>query len=233
MAANLGLVAHAAQRDAHELAPSDCAIDRASEVLPTPGADEDRDRALDVGLSLRTARYSRMRSLAFSSPNDRRRATAFVRGRSMTSSVRFCHGSVDEPVEIGARHRVFGRRHRHLRQPIELALRFLLDLLRHAGGSIFSLQLLDLLRLVVALASSFWIAFSCSRRKYSRWFLPTPTAPATGSSSRARDLELLDQDAVERVHPRAHVERFEHFLLHRVAMVVRLEAMKSARRPAR
>ena len=30
-------------------------------------------------------------------------------------------------------------------------------------------------------------------------------------------LELLDQDPVQRVHPRADVERVEHFLLHRRA----------------
>ena len=35
--------------------------------------------------------------------------------------------------------------------------------------------------------------------------------------SELEDLELLDQDAVERVHPRADVERLEDFLLHRRA----------------
>jgi hypothetical protein len=37
VAADLGLVAHAAERHAHELAPGRPAIDLPSEVLPTPG----------------------------------------------------------------------------------------------------------------------------------------------------------------------------------------------------
>jgi hypothetical protein len=37
MAADLGLVAHAAERHADELAPIARAIDRPSDVLPTPG----------------------------------------------------------------------------------------------------------------------------------------------------------------------------------------------------
>ncbi len=70
MAADLGLVAHAAERHAHELpleraARSTCA----SDVLPTPGGPtKQRIGPFIVGFSLRTARYSRMRSFAFSRP---------------------------------------------------------------------------------------------------------------------------------------------------------------------
>ena len=49
--------------------PSDVAIERASDVLPTPGGPaKQRIGPFTPGFSLRTARYSRMRSFAFSSP---------------------------------------------------------------------------------------------------------------------------------------------------------------------
>src|SRR4026208_1821099 len=76
------------------LRPSDSAIERASDVLPTPGGPtKHRIGPLTLGLSLRTARYSRIRSLAFSRPEWSASSTPLVLGRSMTSSVRFAHGS--------------------------------------------------------------------------------------------------------------------------------------------
>ena len=69
VAADLGLVAHAAERDAHELA-AERARDRLAErgLADAGRADEAEDRAREVVLQLRTARYSRMRSLTFSRP---------------------------------------------------------------------------------------------------------------------------------------------------------------------
>ena len=70
MAADLGFVAHAAERHAHELAVGRaCAIDWPSDVLPTPGGPT-RQRIGAFSLSTRccTARYSTMRSLTFSRP---------------------------------------------------------------------------------------------------------------------------------------------------------------------
>jgi hypothetical protein len=62
--ADLRLVAHAAERDAHELAPHR-ARDRAPErgLAHARRADEAQDRPARVGRSLRTPRCSRMRSL--------------------------------------------------------------------------------------------------------------------------------------------------------------------------
>ena len=66
VAADLGLVAHAAERDADELASSERAIDLPSEVLPTPGGPaRQRIGPFFPGASLRTARYSRMRFFTF------------------------------------------------------------------------------------------------------------------------------------------------------------------------
>ena len=69
MPADFRLVMHAAQAHAHELATQGSAIDWPSEVLPTPGGPtKHRIGALPCGASLRTARYSMMRRLIFSSP---------------------------------------------------------------------------------------------------------------------------------------------------------------------
>ena len=67
MAADLGLVVHAAQADAHELRPRALAMLLPSEVLPVPGGPtRQRIGPFMSFLSLRTARYSRIRSLIFS-----------------------------------------------------------------------------------------------------------------------------------------------------------------------
>jgi len=67
MPANLGLVADAAERQAHEFA-AECSSDRLAErsFAGARRTDEAQDRSLGVVLSLRTARNSRMRSLIFS-----------------------------------------------------------------------------------------------------------------------------------------------------------------------
>ena len=70
VAADLSLVAHATQRHAHELAPKRLGNGRPSEVLPVPGGPTKHRigwRSF-LGLSERTAIYSRMRSLAFFRP---------------------------------------------------------------------------------------------------------------------------------------------------------------------
>ena len=70
VAADLGLVADAAERQAVEL-PSERARDRLSErrLADARRSDEAQDRAASLGLfSFWTARYSMMRSLIFSRP---------------------------------------------------------------------------------------------------------------------------------------------------------------------
>jgi len=66
VAADLGLVAHAAQRDADELSSQRPRDRLASDVLPTPGGPtRQRIGPFFPGASLRTARYSRIRFLTF------------------------------------------------------------------------------------------------------------------------------------------------------------------------
>ena len=122
----------------------------------------------------------------------------------------------DEPVEIRARHGVLGRGRRHPRQPIQLAVGFLLDGLRHAGRLDLLAQLLDLFLLVVVfaellldrlelLAQEVLALVAADFRLHLRLDL----------RAELQDLELLDEDPVQAVHPRADVERFEHLLLGR------------------
>ncbi len=67
--ADLGLVVDAAEAHAHELAAHGPGDDLPSEVLPTPGGPTKARMGLrSVSARLRTARYSRMRSLIFSRP---------------------------------------------------------------------------------------------------------------------------------------------------------------------
>ena len=61
-------------------------------------------------------------------------------------------GQLDQPVEIGADHAVFGRGLGHPLEPAELAPRLLLDLLRHLGLGDRLAQLGDLVLLAVGVA---------------------------------------------------------------------------------
>ena len=120
----------------------------------------------------------------------------------------------DEPVQVGARDGVLGGRHRHLRQAIELALRLLLDGLGHPRRFDLLAQLLDFLGLVVAFAELLLNRLHLLAQEVLalvladlRLHLRLDLRPEL------EHLELLDQDPVQAVHPRADVERLEHLLL--------------------
>ena len=132
----------------------------------------------------------------------------------MTSSVRFAPRQRDEPVEIGARHGVFGGRHRHLRQAIELAQRFLLHRLGHAGRFDLLGELLDLLGLIVAFAELLLNRLHLLAQEVLALVLADLGLHLRlDLRAELEHLELLDEDPVQVVHPRADVERLEHFLL--------------------
>ena len=124
----------------------------------------------------------------------------------------------DQPIEIGARDRVFGRRHRHLRQAIELAQRFLLDQLGHAGGLDLLGELLDLLGLVVAFAELLLNRLHLLAQEVLALVLADLRLHLRlDLRSELEHFELLDQDPVQVVHPRADVERLQHLLFDRCA----------------
>ena len=133
--------------------PSARAMERPSEVLPTPGGPtKHRIGSLPAGRIDFTARYSRMRSLTFSSPEWS--SSRIVARRAEVEQVRglLAPRQRDEPVEIRPRHRVLGGRGRHLAQPVELPQRFLLRLLGHLRRLDLLAELVELPRAVVGLA---------------------------------------------------------------------------------
>src|SRR5438046_928906 len=134
------------------------------------------------------------------------------------SPCRICPGSAPMYVRrwprISASSRMPPRGDPHLGEPVELAERLFFHRLGHAGRLDFFLELLDLLRLVVALAE-----LLLNRLQLLAQEILTLVLPDFGLHLRLdlrpelEHLELLDQDPIEAVHARAHVERLEHFLL--------------------
>ena len=123
-----------------------------------------------------------------------------------------------EPVEVGARYGVLGRGDRHLRQAIQLAQRLLLHGFRHAGRVDLRPQLVDLLRLLVAFAKLLLDRLELLAEEVLALVLADLRLHLRlDLRSELEDFELLDQQPVQRVHPRADVERLEHLLLDRRA----------------
>ena len=107
---------------------------------------------------------------------------------------------------------------RHLRQPIQLAQRLLLHELGHADRLDLLGQLLDFLGLVVALAELLLDRLHLlAQEVFALVLADFGLHLRLDLRAELEDFELLDQDAVQVVHPRADVERLEHFLLHRRA----------------
>ena len=172
MAADLGLVAHAADRDALELAPHRGGDRAAERRLADAGrADEAEDRAARVRLQL--AHREELEDAVLDLLDVVVVAVehlARVPSRSRWSSVDFDQGSVGDPLEVAADHAVLGRLRR---QPLE-ARQLALGLLRgrpRAGRPPRSARAARRPRPAVSSTSpsSSWIAFSCWRRKNSRW----------------------------------------------------------------
>ena len=135
------------------LRPSARAIDLPSEVLPTPGGPtKHRIGSRPPGRIFFTARYSRMRSLIFSTPSWSSSRISRARMRSDRVGGLLAPRHRDQPVDVGAGHRVLRRGRRHLGETVELAEGFLLRLLGHPGRLDLLPQRLDLLRAIVAVA---------------------------------------------------------------------------------
>ncbi len=141
------------------------AMERPSEVLPTPGGPtKQRMGSLPSGRIFLTARYSRMRSLILLQAlvvlvEDRARGGQIDGRRRLVLP-----GHGDEPVDVRAGHRVLGGGRRHLGQPIQLAKGLRLRLFGHAGGlDLLAQPSISWVRSSPE-PSSFWMALSCSRR---------------------------------------------------------------------
>src|SRR5262249_49757182 len=177
VAADLGLIVHAAEREAHEVAarpstppsekrpksgPVALAIDLPSEVLPTP-AGPTRHRIGPVSLLARccTARYSTIRSLTFSRPKWSLSRTSWASLRSFLILERLAHG-IDRSQS------------RELRTTVDSAdigdicRSFLSSWVAFSRASFESVVFLILSSISASSSlpssspSSFWIAFICS-----------------------------------------------------------------------
>ena len=197
------------------LRPSDCAIDRASEVLPTPGGPtKQRIGPFIVGIELAHREVFENAILRLLEPrvlvvHD---ALGLLEVDDLVGPLR--PRQRDDPVEIGARHGVFRGRRRHLRQAIELAQRFLLHGLGQAGGFELGAQLFDLARLIVAFAELLLDRLELFAQEVVALVLADFRLHlALDLRAELEDFELLDQQAVQQVEPRADVERLQHFLL--------------------
>jgi hypothetical protein len=124
----------------------------------------------------------------------------------------------DEPVDVGTRHGVLGRGGGHLRQAVQLADRFPLDRIGHAGRLDLLAQFLGFPGLIVALAQ-----FSLDGLQLLAQEVVALVLADLGLHLRLdlgaqlEHLELLDEDAVQVRHPLPQVQRLEHFLLRRRA----------------
>ena len=217
VAADLGLVAHAAERHAHELAAERLGDRARQRGLADAGrADEAQDRALHRRVQLAHGEVFEDALLGA--------VEAGVLGVEDAARLRQVDDLVgplgprqrDHPVEVGARHGVFGGGRRHLRQPIELAQRLLLHGLGQARGFDLLAQLLDFLRLVVAFAELALNRLELLAQEVVALVLADLRLHLRlDLRAELEHLELLDEQAVQVVEPRAHVERLEHFLLGR------------------
>ena len=136
------------------LRPSARAIDWPSEVLPTPGGPTKQRIWPETSLrSFATARCSTIRSFTFSRSkwSSVEHLARVARGRGCPRS-NVPHGSVEDPLEVGADHAVLGRRRRQPLEPRELALGGLPHVLRELERLEPLAQLVHLGLLGVALA---------------------------------------------------------------------------------
>ena len=153
MAADLGLVAHAAQRHPHELAVGGLGDALPERRLADAGrADQAQDRTLHLG----DARLHR--EVFEDAVLDLLQAVVVgVQGllrdlEVLAHLAALLPRHAEQPVEVVAHHAGLGRHRRHLLELGELGLGLRLDRLRHAGIGDPAGQFLDVVRRVVQLA---------------------------------------------------------------------------------
>ena len=171
VAADLGLVAHAADRDAHELAP-ERARDRLAErrLADARRPDEAEDRPGDLALELRDGEVLDDPLLDLVEV-----VVVLVEDPAGLLEVEVVLGRLvprqrEDPLEVRADDAVLGRGRRELLEPRELALAP--PSATSSGSSSASSRSRSSLISACSASpspSSSWIAFSCWRRKNSRW----------------------------------------------------------------
>ena len=216
MPADLRLVAHATERHAHEL-PPERPRDRFRQrgLSDARRTGEAQDRTLDVRIQLANSEVLEDAVFRFFEPRVIR-VENVLRLRKIDDFVRaLLPRQRHQPIHVGARDGVLRCGDRHPRQAIQLPQRFLADGLGHPGRIDLLLQLLDVLGLVVALAELFLNRLELLAQKV----LALVAADfrlhlRLDLGSQFEDLELFDEDAIQRIHALTHIELLEHLLLH-------------------
>ncbi len=205
VAANLRLVPHAAERHAGELPPQrrgDALAERG--LADTGRADEEQDRVAIGGLlAVHRAVLLQLahREVFEDALLDLLQAVVIVVqllarlgdvDRLLGGDV---PGQARHPVEVRLDDAVLRRLRGQFCQAVELAIRLLARVLRHPGGfELLADACVISASCSFASPSSFWIAFICSRRKYSRWVLPTSSCTCScnflPSSRTSNSLEM-------------------------------------------
>jgi hypothetical protein len=217
MTANLGLVTHAAERHANEL-PAERRRNRFRQRrLPDSGRpDEAENRALHVGLQLADGQVLDDAVLGALEAG-----MIGVEHRLGLQQIDVLVGPLrprerDEPVDVGPGDRVLGGGRGHFRQSIELAKRFLLHLVGHPRRFDLVAQLVDFLGLIVAFAELLLDRLHLLAQEVLALVLADfGLHLGLNLRSQLENLELLGEDPVELIHPRAQVDGLEQLLFHR------------------
>ena len=213
--ADLGLVAHAAQRLAHELA-SQRARDRAAErgLAGAGRADEAQDGRARVGL---VAAHHQVLEDALLDLLEA--VVVLVEHRARVLQVEVVLGEhrprhVGQPLEVGARHGVLGGLRRDGAQPRQLAV----GLLAHVGRELrlleLGLELVDLALAVVALAQLLADGLHLLAQQELALVLVERLLDLVADlRADLEHLQLAAEDAGEQAQPLLGVERLEQLLL--------------------
>ena len=216
MAADLGLVVHAAERHAHELAAHGARDRLAERGLADAGrADEAQDRRLALRRELAHG------EIFDDAPLDLRQAVVI----GVEDAPRLLDvdrlllgqlpGQFDQPVEIGAHHAVFGGAFGHALQAAQLLAGGVLDFLRHAG---FGDGLVELGHLGGLAFLAFTQLLLDRGHLLAQQHLALPLVERrlgllADLGRQPQHLDAVRQQLGHLVHARGNVDGLQHFLL--------------------
>ncbi len=216
MAANLGLVVHAAQRDAHE-APAQGAGDR----LPQGGlahprrAHEAEDRSFQIALQLEHGQVLEDALLDFLQV-----VVVLVQDLLGALDIHLAGafllpGQRHQPLQVGAGHGVFRGRLRDALQALQLPQGLFLHFLRHPGLLDLLPQLIDLALALVDFAQLLLDGLQL----LAQHVLPLRLAElllhvGLDLLAELKDFPLLQKLLHQPAHPQANVQGFQKLLLH-------------------
>ena len=215
MTANLGLVVHAAERDALELA-AQSARDAAAErgLAHARRSDKAEDRPLHIGLETAHAQVVEDAIL-----HPLQVVVIQVENLLRLGNVDFAAGGLGprqhrQPLDVVAGERVVGSHGRHPREPVELLGGFLLHLVRHACGFDLLPQLLDVLLALVQLADLLLDGLQLfAQVVIALRLLHLVLHFGLDLVAQLLDFGFLGQMLVDALHAQHHIGRFQQFLL--------------------